>query len=71
MRAAWSVGGERSAVARDQCQRRENSLADNAAHRYQQIAEMPEKHFETAVATAKDTAGQVTTAFSLRGVSST
>lgn len=34
--------------------------------RWQQLASMSEEHFETAVATAKDTAGQVTTAFMLR-----
>ncbi len=34
--------------------------------RWQSLASMSEDHFETAVATAKDTAGQVTTAFMLR-----
>lgn len=34
--------------------------------RWQSLASMTEEHFETAVATAKDTAGQVTTAFMLR-----
>jgi hypothetical protein len=34
--------------------------------RWQSLAGMSEEHFETAVATAKDTAGQVTTAFMLR-----
>lgn len=34
--------------------------------RWQQLASMSEEHFEAAVATAKDTAGQVTTAFMLR-----
>lgn len=34
--------------------------------RWQQLASMSEDHFEAAVATAKDTAGQVTTAFMLR-----
>lgn len=34
--------------------------------RWQSLASMSEAHFETAVATAKDTAGQVTTAFMLR-----
>lgn len=36
------------------------------SHRWQQLASMSEEHFEAAVATAKDTAGQVTTAFMLR-----
>ena len=34
--------------------------------RWQSLASMSDEHFETAVATAKDTAGQVTTAFMLR-----
>lgn len=34
--------------------------------RWTALADMPQAHFETAVATAKDTAGQVTTAFILR-----
>lgn len=34
--------------------------------RVQKLAEMPEDQFETAVATAKETVGQVTTAFLLR-----
>jgi hypothetical protein len=34
--------------------------------RWQQLASMTPEHFEAAVATAKDTAGQVTTAFMLR-----
>lgn len=36
------------------------------SHRWQQLASMTTDHFEAAVATAKDTAGQVTTAFMLR-----
>lgn len=36
------------------------------SHRWQQLASMTDEHFEAAVATAKDTAGQVTTAFMLR-----
>lgn len=41
-------------------------LTKDQSSRYQQLAAMPEKHFETAVATAKNTAGEVTTAFMLR-----
>jgi hypothetical protein len=41
-------------------------LSETQSSRYQQMAAMPEEHFETAVATAKATAGQVTTAFMLR-----
>jgi len=44
----------------------DNKLPRATADRYQQLAAMPEEHFETAVATAKATAGEVTTAFMLR-----
>jgi len=44
----------------------DNNLNHMAASRFQQLASMSEEHFEAAVATAKDTAGQVTTAFMLR-----
>jgi hypothetical protein len=45
---------------------RENDIPRATADRYQQLAAMPDAHFETAVATAKATAGEVTTAFMLR-----
>lgn len=45
---------------------RENEIPHATADRYQQLAAMPVDHFETAVATAKATAGEVTTAFMLR-----
>lgn len=41
-------------------------ITKDQSSRYQQLASMSEEHFEAAVATAKDTAGQVTTAFMLR-----
>lgn len=41
-------------------------IAPHNATRWQSLASMTDEHFETAVATAKDTAGQVTTAFMLR-----
>jgi hypothetical protein len=41
-------------------------LTKSESSRYQQLAAMPAEHFETAVATAKATAGEVTTAFMLR-----
>jgi hypothetical protein len=44
----------------------EIGLTHNESSRYQQLAAMPSEHFETAVATAKATAGEVTTAFMLR-----
>jgi hypothetical protein len=44
----------------------EMGISHNESSRYQQLAAMPDDHFETAVATAKATAGEVTTAFMLR-----
>ncbi|WP_396179936.1 hypothetical protein [Flavobacterium sp.] len=44
----------------------EMGLTRDESSRYQQLAAMPDEHFETAVATAKATAGEVTTAFMLR-----
>lgn len=44
----------------------EMGLTYDESSRYQQLAAMPAEHFETAVATAKATAGEVTTAFMLR-----
>lgn len=41
-------------------------LSKDESSRYQQLAAMPDEHFETAVATAKATAGEVTSAFMLR-----
>jgi hypothetical protein len=41
-------------------------LSKEQSSRFQQLASMSSEHFEAAVATAKDTAGQVTTAFMLR-----
>jgi len=45
---------------------REMGLTYDESSRYQQLAAMPDAHFETAVATAKATAGEVTSAFMLR-----
>lgn len=44
----------------------ELGITRDQSSRYQSLASMSEAHFETAVATAKDTAGEVTTAFMLR-----
>lgn len=41
-------------------------LTKDESSRYQQLAAMSPEHFEAAVATAKATAGEVTTAFMLR-----
>jgi hypothetical protein len=58
-----------SAVERSDCT--PPTLADmgltrDESSRYQSLASMSSEHFETAVATAKATAGEVTTAFMLR-----
>lgn len=42
------------------------NVSPSEAWRCEQLAAMPEDHFEAAVATAKATAGEVTTAFMLR-----
>lgn len=41
-------------------------ISNDQSSRWQSLAGMSDEHFETAVATAKETAGQVTTAFMLR-----
>lgn len=41
-------------------------ISRDQSSRWQKLADMPEEHFETAVATAKEHAGQVTTAHMLR-----
>ena len=43
-------------------------ITKDQSSRYQSLASMSEAYFETAVATAKDRAGEVTTAFMLREV---
>lgn len=45
---------------------KELGISKDQSSRWQSLASMTDEHFETAVATAKDTAGQVTTAFMLR-----
>lgn len=44
----------------------EIGVSKHQSSHYQQLAAMPAEHFETAVAAAKATAGEVTTAFMLR-----
>lgn len=41
-------------------------ISKDQSSRWQALAAMPDEHFETAVATAKESAGQVTAAFMLR-----
>jgi hypothetical protein len=58
-------------IAVERCDRNPPTLAEmgitkDQSSRYQSLASMSDEHFETAVETAKDTAGEVTTAFMLR-----
>lgn len=41
-------------------------ISDKQSHRWQQVASIPDEHFEAAVSMAKDAAGEVTTAFVMR-----
>jgi hypothetical protein len=60
-------GGDRKSESRSQpTNLKDVGISGDQSSRWQQLASMSEEHFETAVATAKDTAGQVTTAFMLR-----
>jgi hypothetical protein len=56
-----SVDAQDTRVTLDQI-----GITQDQSSRYQQLVAMPDDHFETAVATAKATAGEVTTAFMLR-----
>lgn len=66
--------GERATAGTNQHRSSNNTtttLADlgitrDESSRYQKLANMPDDHFETAIDTAKATAGEVTTAFMLR-----
>lgn len=67
----FPAGGPRSKQAESHADIRpatleEIGITNTQSSRWQSLAGMSEEHFETAVATAKDTAGQVTTAFMLR-----
>ena len=59
-RADWKTRSDDATTLQDM------GLTKNESSRYQQLAAMPDEHFETAVETAKATAGEVTTAFMLR-----
>ena len=63
--------GDRAPTGRPPKESQAVTLSDLGIHRvqaarWQSLASMTEEHFETAVATAKETAGQVATAFMLR-----
>lgn len=67
----YPPGGPRSKQVESHAAIRPATLSDigisnTQSSRWQSLASMSEEHFETAVATAKDTAGEVTTAFMLR-----
>jgi hypothetical protein len=56
------AAGSGESIAVERCDRERPTLADmgltkDESSRYQQLAAMPVEHFETAVATAKATAG--------------
>ena len=54
-------GGDRKSESRSKSPTlNEMGLSKDESSRYQQLAAMPADHFETAVATAKATAGEVT-----------
>lgn len=60
-------GGDRKSKSRSQTTNLNDvGISADQSSRWQSLAGMSDEHFETAVATAKDTAGQVTTAFMLR-----
>jgi len=67
-KSTGAMGTGKSAV--DSCDRTptldDMGVTKNQSANWQALAAMPDEHFETAVATAKDTAGEVTTAFMLR-----
>jgi hypothetical protein len=67
----FPAGGPRAKQAESHDATRPATLAEigitnTQSSRWQSLASMSDEHFEAAVATAKDTAGQVTTAFMLR-----
>lgn len=60
-------GGDRKSESRsDTTNLNSIGVSADQSSRWQSLASMSDEHFEAAVATAKDTAGQVTTAFMLR-----
>lgn len=64
----FPAGGPREKQAESHDEIRPSTLTElgvtnTQSSRWQALAAMPEEHFETAVATAKETAGQVTAAF--------
>lgn len=67
LRSTVEHGGDRRSDSRSKTSTlNQMGLTKDESSRYQKLAAMPDDHFETAVATAKATAGEVTTAFMLR-----
>lgn len=65
-RMASAGGDRRSETKVEAATLKDFGVSSDQGVRWTALAEMPEEHFETAVATAKESAGQVTTAFMLR-----
>lgn len=66
-RGELSHGGDRRSESRSETTNLNDvGITADQSHRWQRLAAMSDEHFETTVATAKETAGQVTTAFMLR-----
>lgn len=62
-----SAGGDRkSGIKVEQTTLKDYGISSDQGARWTALADMPAEHFEAAVATAKDTAGHVSTAFMLR-----
>ena len=67
LQATVEHGGDRKSESRSKAPTlNDMGLTKDESSRYQSLASMSAEHFETAVATAKATAGEVTTAFMLR-----
>ena len=62
-----SAGGDRRSETKiEQTTLKDYGISNDQSVRWTALADMPAEHFETAVATAKDTAGHVSTAHMLR-----
>lgn len=67
LRETISHGGDRKSESRSSNPTLiDVGLTKDESSRYQKLAAMPEEHFETAIATAQATAGQVSSAYMLR-----
>ena len=75
MLAAMANSGERARPGNQPLAKprtlRDLNISEDQSARWQKVASIPEKHFEAAVQMAKNTAGEVTTAFLLREAKAT